>query len=174
MTETEIEIDVDADAAKALVQSWEDAVDDGAMDAANALAVLAENAMRREAPEGAGKNPPSLRDSIDTKPEGRSKKKTVQPFKRTREGWLLVRAVVGQPSAPTYTDERPPPGPLLEWARAKLGDEQAGWAVRESIFQSGHESFPDPFVDRSMNEWENTVEQVAGDAVRDALGGNET
>jgi len=169
MPSTEIEIDVDADAAEALVQSWEDAVEDGAMEAVGALAVLAENAMRREAPEGAGKNPPSLRDSIDTKPEGRSKNKRVQPFKRTSEGWLLVRAVVGQPSTPTYTDERPPPGPILEWARAKLGDEQAGWAVRESIYQDGHDRFPNEFVDRSMNEWENTVEDVANEAVKDAL-----
>jgi len=51
-----------------------------------------------------------------------------------------------------------------------LGDPQAGWAVRESIFQSGHDSFPDRFVDRSVNEWESEAERVAGEAVRDAFG----
>lgn len=171
MPENSIQIEVDAVDAKRVVNAWKRAVGTGGVDAVTALTVLAENAMRREAPEGAGKNNPSLRDSIDTKPEGRAKRKEVMPYKRTREGWLLVRAIVGQPSAPSYTDERPPPGPILEWARAKLGDEQAGWAVRESIFQSGHESFPDRFVDRSMNEWETTVEDVAGEAVRDAFGG---
>lgn len=170
MPSNSIQIEVDEVDAKRVVNAWKRAVGSGGIDAVTALAVLAESSMKREAPEGAGKNPPSLRDSVDTKPEGRSKRKVVMPFKRTREGWLLVRAVVGQPDTPSYSDERPPAGPILEWARAKLGDESAGWAVRESIYQDGHESFPDPFVDRSMDEWEQTAEQVAGDAVRDALG----
>lgn len=168
-TSNSIELDVDSEDAQRAVQAWKDNVGDGGVDAVTALTVLAENSMKREAPEGAGFNNPSLRDSVDTKPEGPSKRKVVMPFKRTREGWLLVRAIVGQPSVPTYDDERPPPGPILEWARAKLGDKQAGWAVRESIYQDGHDSFPDPFVDRSMDEWENTTEEVAGQAVREAF-----
>lgn len=168
MPSNSIEIDVDDEDAERIVQAWKDAVGQGGVDAVGALTVLAERSMKREAPEGAGFNNPSLRDSIDTKPDTGARR-VVMPFKRTREGWLLVRAIVGQPDTPSYSDERPPPGPILDWARAKLGDRSAGWAVRESIYQSGHDSFPNPFVDRSMNEWENTAEQVAGEAVRDAL-----
>jgi len=165
-----IEVEVDVEAAERAAEAWEDDVDRAGKRAVRALTVLAESHMKAEAPEGTGRNNPSLRDSIDTKPESLSKTARVQPFKRTREGWLLVRAIVGNPSTPTYTDERPPPGPLLEWARQKLGNAQAGWAVRESIYQSGHETFPNRFVDRSMDEWETEVEEIAGEAVRDALG----
>lgn len=167
----EIEIDVDADAAKGAVKDWEDDVDDGAKRAVSAIAMLAEGAMKAEAPEGAGFNAPSLRDSIKTKPpqSTKTKNKRVVPTKRTQDGWLLVRAIVGNPSTPTYTDERPPPGPLIDWARAKLGDPSAGWAIREKIYQRGHQSFPNKFVDRSVESWEDTVEQVAGDAVKEAF-----
>jgi hypothetical protein len=167
----DIEIDVNAKNAQKTVEDWADATDDGAKRAVSAIAVLAESAMKAEAPEGAGFNNPSLRDSIKTKPpeSTKTKNKRVVPTKRTGEGWLLVRAIVGQPSTPTYTDKRPPPGPLIDWARAKLGDPSAGWAIRESIYQDGHESFPDRFVDRSVAVWENEVEQVAGDAVKQAL-----
>lgn len=165
-----IEVEVDVEAAKRAAETWENDVGRAGKRAVRALTVLAESHMKAEAPEGTGRNNPSLRDSIDTKPESLSKAARVQPFKRTREGWLLVRAIVGNPSTPTYTDERPPPGPLLEWARQKLGDAQAGWAIRESIYQSGHDTFPNRFVDRSMDKWENEVEEIAGEAVRDALG----
>lgn len=169
MPSNTIELEVNEDTAEQVVEAWERAVGEGGVDAVGALTVLAESAMKREAPEGAGFNNPSLRDSIDTKPDSGARR-VVMPFKRTREGWLLVRAIVGDPSTPEYDDERPPPGPILEWARAKLGDESAGWAVRESIYQSGHDSFPDRFVDRSITEWENNAEEIAGEAVRDALG----
>lgn len=165
-----IRIELDDEQARDAIREWKDAMGEGGMDAVAALTILAEDAMRREAPEGAGFESPSLRDSIDTKPEGRALRKVVQPFKRTQSGWLLVRAIVGNPSTPTYTDERPPVDPLMEWAEAKLGDPSAAWPVRESIFQTGHATFPNEFVDDSMDEWERTVEQVAGQAMREALG----
>lgn len=167
----EIEITVDADAAERAAEQWEDAVDDGGKRAVSAIATLAESHMKAEAPEGAGFNSPSLRDSITTKPSEstRTKRKRVYPTKRTREGWLLVRAIVGNPSTPTYTDDKPPAGPLIDWARAKLGDPSAGWAIREKIFQRGHATFPNEFVDDSIEQWENEVEQVAGQAVREAF-----
>ena len=168
MPSNSIEIDVDADDAERLVQAWKDAVGEGGVDAVGALTVLAERSMKREAPEGAGFNAPSLRDSIDTKPDSGARR-VVMPFKRTGDGWLLVRASGGQPDTPDYDDKRPPVGPLMDWARAKLGDRSAAWAIRESIYQDGHDSFPNPFVDRSMDEWERTAEKVAGEAVRDAL-----
>lgn len=167
----EIEITVDADAAERAARDWKDDVDDGAKRAVSAIATLAESHMKREAPEGAGFNAPSLRDSVTTKPpeSTRTKNKRVYPTKRTREGWLLVRAIVGNPSTPTYTDDKPPAGPLIDWARAKLGDPSAGWAIREKIFQRGHATFPNEFVDRSIEQWDNQVERVAGNAVREAF-----
>lgn len=170
MPDNSIEIDLDDEDAERVVDAWEQALGRGGSRAVQALTVLAEKHMKAEAPEGAGFNPPSLRDSVDTKPEGRSTQKVVMPFKRTSAGWLLVRAVVGNPSTPSYTDEKPPVGPLMRWARAKLGDEDAAWAIRESIFQTGHDSFPNPFVDRSERAWEDETEAIAGQAVREALG----
>lgn len=167
----EIEITVDAEAAERAAEDWADDAEDGAKRAVSAIAMLAESHMKREAPEGSGFNSPSLRDSIKTIPpeSTKTKNKRVLPTKRTREGWLLVRAIVGNPSTPTYRNERPPPGPLIDWARAKLGDPSAGWAIREKIFQRGHATFPNPFVDDSVEAWENEVEQVAGNAVREAF-----
>lgn len=165
----EISINVDLDRAIRDSEEWQDGIDRGARDLVSKLTTLAESAMKDEAPEGTGRNPPSLRDSVETRPSRPAKRKTVMPRKRTEEGWLLVNAVVGNPTTPAYQDERPPPGPLLDWAAAKLGDEQAGWAIREAIFQDGHESFPNPFVSRSTKRWEDSVERVSSEAVRDAL-----
>jgi len=168
----EIEITVDEDAAERAAEDWADSADTGAKRAVSAIATLAESHMKREAPEGAGFNAPSLRDSITTKPESSRlvKNKRVYPTKRTREGWLLVRAIVGNPSTPTYTDDKPPAGPLIDWARAKLGDPSAGWAIREKMFQRGTQAtFPNEFVDESIDAWENQVERVAGDAVKEAF-----
>jgi len=165
----EINIEVNADAAEKAAEDWKRDADTAGKRAVQALTILAEKHMKDEAPEGAGFNAPSLRDSIKTRPRGLDKKKRVYPTKRTREGWLLVRAIVGQPSTPTYTDEKPPAGPLIDWARAKLGDPSAGWAIREKIFQRGHKTFPNEFVDRSIDSWEAEIEQVAGKAVKEAF-----
>lgn len=162
---------VDADDAKRAVKAWNDAVGSGGKRAVGALAVMAEDAMKAEAPEGSGFEPPSLRDSIDTVPDGPSDKKTVQPFKRTRKGWLLVHAVVGNPRAPRYNRKRPPAEPLIDWAEAKLGDPGLGWYLQDKIFREGQKTFPNRFVDRSIKQWEAEAEDVAGKAVRDALRG---
>lgn len=167
----DIEITIDDDAAKAAVRDWEDTTDDGAKRAVSAIATLAESAMKAHAPEGAGFDAPSLRDSVKTIPPSsvKTKNKRVLPTKRTSEGWLLARAIVGQPTTPTYTDSKPPAGPLIRWARAKLGDPSAGWAIRETIFRTGHETYPNPFVSESIDDWEDEVASVAGDAITEAF-----
>lgn len=167
----DIELRVQAESAKAALEDWKDETDTGAKRAVSAIAVLAESAMKAHAPEGAGFNPPSLRDSIKTlPPESRkTKNKRVLPTKRTTEGWLLVRAIVGQPSTPTYRDKKPPAGPLIEWATAKLGDPSAGWAIREKIHERGHKTFPNPFVEESIEDWEDEVGRTAGEAIAEAF-----
>jgi len=93
---------------------------------------------------------------------------------------LLVRAVVGNPTTPTYTDKAPPvwidrpggdaQGPIAQWADAKLGDQNAAWAIAENIKQRGQVSFPNPFVRDSYRQWRSQIEQVATEAVADELG----
>lgn len=169
MASDKISIDLDKNSAEKMAESWADESDTASKRAVQALTVLAEGPMKAEAPEGTGQNPPSLRDSIDTKPTGLSKSKVVMPFKRTNSGWLLVRAIVGKPSAPSYDDKRPPVDPLIEWARQKLGDPGLGWYLQDKIYREGHETLPNRFVDRSMREWENEAEEVAGEAFRQAF-----
>jgi len=171
MPTDDIELTVDLESAIEQTDDWSDDLEAGAVRAVNQLTVLGENAMKREAPEGAGFDPPALRPSIQTIPprSTETKERTIRPTKRTDEGWLLARAIVGNPSTPTYDDDKPPVRPLIEWADAKFADPSLGWAIRESIFASGHATFPNRFVSRSIDEWESDVEAVAGRAIRDAL-----
>jgi len=176
----EFQIDVDAADAKRAVEAWEDAAGSGGKKAVSQLSVLAENAMKRNTPEGAGLPNTHMRTTVTALPERRSIQKTIMPMKRTNEGWLLVRAVVGNPTTPTYTDKAPPvwidrpggdaQGPIAQWADAKLGDQNAAWAIAENIKQRGQVSFPNPFVRDSYRQWRSQIEQVATEAVADELG----
>jgi len=177
MPENSLDVEVEIDAALRELREDRDALEDGAERALNQLTVLAEGAMKAEAPEGAGVST-HLRDTIRTT-DKRGLKKEVMPHKRTSDGWLLHRAIVGNPATPRYGGAKPPvwpgsggdaQGPLAEWARAKLGDRNAAWAIRESIFQSGQASFPNKFIGRSRREWEGQVERIAGRAIENALG----
>lgn len=167
MSTNSIALDVDLAEAKRSVDAWEDAVDIGASDAVRQLAVLAEGAMKDEAPEGAGRDT-HLRDTIDTRFSRGNKKANVGARKRTSEGWLLANVIVEGTDPGSYDDENPPP-PLFDWAAAKLGDPSLGWAVAQSIADDGHESFPDPFVDRSLQQWQDQVEDIAADQIEDAI-----
>ena len=177
----EFSVDVDLDDAREAASAWERAVGEGGRDAVSQLSVLAEGAMKRNAPEGAGLPNVHLRNTIQALPEGRTLQKTIMPHKRTQEGWLLVRAIVGNPSVPRYTTNAPPvwidreggdaQGPLAQWADAKLGDQNAAWAVAQSIKDRGSQlTFPNPFVRDSFRQWRSEVDSIAGDAVEDALG----
>lgn len=177
----EFKVDVDLDSARAAAEAWERATGEGGMDAVSQLSVLAENAYKRRIPEGAGIPNVHARNTVQALPEKRSLQKTVMAHKRTQEGWLLIRAIVGNPSTPTYTTKKPPvwidreggdaQGPLAQWADAKLGDQNAAWAVAENIKQRGKQlTFPQPVVRDSIRMWRSEVDDIAGEAVRDALG----
>lgn len=174
-----IDLELEADEAVAGVRRASENLDEGARDAVDQLTVLAEGAMKAEAPEGAGMPDVHMRSTITTTTEdSEGLRKVVMPRKRTGEGWLLHRAIVGTPSTPSYGDAKPPvwpgpsgdaQGPLAEWADAKVGDRNAAWAIANSIADSGHASFPNPFIDRSVRQWRTQVEDIAGSAIADAV-----
>jgi hypothetical protein len=174
-------VEVDLEEAERAAEAWERAVGSGGKAAVSQLSVLAENAMKRRMPEGAGIPNVHTRNTVQALPEGRTLQKTVMAHKRTQEGWLLIRAIVGSPTAPTYTTDKPPvwidrpggeaQGPLAQWADAKLGDQNAAWAIAESIKNRGTQlTFPQPVVRDSYRMWRSEVDNIAGDAVDDALG----
>lgn len=172
-------VDMDLNLKEA-VQTMEESADltrDGAKQAVKQLAVLAEGAMKEEAPAGAGTDV-HMRETIRTNFSRGQLRAEVKPHKRTRDGYPLHRLIVGSPKTPTYSDEKPPvwvgsggraQGPLAEWAEAKFGDRSAAWALRESIHPGGQETFPNLFINRSRRDWEGRTEDVVSENVRDAL-----
>jgi len=170
MAGNSLQIEFDDEAAQRAVDHWQRIVGSGARDAVDQISTLAESTMKAEAPEGVGIPDVNMRTTIKSETTSRDPyRKVIMPHKRTERGWLLHRAIVGNPSVPTYSDEKPPVEPLMEWAGAKLGDPSAAWAIRESIYQDGHDSFPNPFIDRSFREWRSQVDRIAGDAVEQAF-----
>lgn len=161
-------VDVDIEAALNALDDAPDAVREGGEDTVRQLAVLAEGAQKKEAPEGAGRDV-HLRDRIDTRFSRGGLKANVGSRKRAQDGVLLATYVVEGTGPESYDPENPPP-PMFDWAAAKLGDASLGWAVAQSIAQDGHDTLPNRYVDRSMEAWEHQVEDVAGQQVRDALG----
>ena len=177
MAANSMQIDVDLGDARREVESWQRIVGEGAVDAVDQIAVLAERFQKKEAPEGVGIPDVHLRTTIKATQEspassvsgGSGYRKVVMPRKRTQDGWLLHRAIVGNPSTPTYTDKKPPAEPLLEWAETKLGERGIGWYLQDKIYREGHDSLPDRFIDRSVRQWEGRAEDIAQDAVESAF-----
>lgn len=181
MAADDFKVDVDLDDARRAADAWERATGEGGKDAVSQLSVLAENAYKQRIPEGAGIPNVHARTTVQALPERRSLQKTIMAHKRTQEGWLLIRAIVGNPSTPTYTTKAPPvwidrpggdaQGPIAQWADAKLGDQNAAWAVAENIKDRGTQlTFPQPVVRDSYRMWKSQVGTIATDAVEDALG----
>lgn len=167
MAETTVEVDV-REAIQAL-ENANDALEGGAREAIDQLMVAAEGPMKAEAPAGSGRGA-HMRDSIETQWYEDLAARTV-PTKQASDGNPLVGYVVGEP-LPSYSPSNPPPaGPLIEWADAKLGDPSAGYAIQYTIAHSGHSSFPDPFVDRAISQWESQVDTVASRAISKAIQG---
>lgn len=174
---TDINVSVDTRQAREQVDDWVESLSIGREKALDRLQVLAEGSMKEEAPAGAGTPDVHMRNTIETDKE--TGKRVTMPRKRTPEGWLLHRAVVGNPSTPTYSDSKPPvwtgaggdaQGRLAEWTRAKLGSRQAAFAVANKIKERGtQETFPNPFIERSVDAWISDVEKVATDKVAEAL-----
>jgi len=168
---TSVELEVRLSEALSDVAGLDDAVDKGASRSVRQLAILAEAAMKEEAPEGAGRDK-HLRDTIDTRFRRGGKRADVGARKRV-DGTLLATYVVEgtDPGSygPNFPEDAPPIGPLMDWADAKFGDPDAAWALRRSIFETGHRTLPNPYVDRSLDKWEDRVGELAGEAVRDAI-----
>jgi hypothetical protein len=172
MAKNRISLGMDiAGAARAFKQGGDD-VDDAASRAVRQLAVLAEGAMKEEVPEGAGRDQ-STRDSIDTRFRRQGKTANVGARKRTDDGGLLAEIIVEGTDGSSYD---PSPGlvgflgkRMEDWAAAKLGSPSLAYPVAWSIVRDGHERLPNRFVDRSLNQWEGQVEDVAGDEVRRAM-----
>lgn len=165
MTDGNVDLNVAMDDAVQRVQDTQNATEDAAEQMVEQLTVLAEGAMKDEAPTGGGRGV-HMRDTVTTTFEDDGKTGRVWPTKETSDGDLLASIVTGNPGPWT---SKPPADPLLDWADAKLGDPGIGWYLRDQIYQHGIQSFPDDFIDRSVDRWLGDVQDVAGAEVSAAF-----
>jgi len=178
MSADDVSIEVDMDQAFRAIERLEKSVDPSTRRMVSQLTVLAESYMKKNAPEGAGTNT-HLRESVDTETDRQGKRATVYPHKRTSEGWLLVRAIVGNPEVPSYEDSVPvwsgpggdAAGPLARWAAAKLGNRNAAWPIAQSWKNGGgQKSFPNPFVRDAFRQFAPEAEELAAEAFFGSMG----
>lgn len=167
----QVSIEIDDREAQRAISTWKQVVGDGAERAVQQLAVLSERYMKEEAPEGVGIPEVNMQNTISAEqvsddPFGM----VVKPRKTTEDGIPLHHIIIEGTDGGSYS-ARPPVEPLKAWAAAKLGDESAAWAIREKIFQEGHTTLPNEFVDESLDRWKNRTEDIAQDAVDEAFGG---
>jgi len=169
MADLNIEVDVPSRASS----RWKQILGDGAEDAVDQLTTLAEGHMKAEAPEGVGIPNVNMATTIKSVTESRDPYRvSVAPRKKTEEGWPLHHAII---EGTSYDTAPPPLDPTLAWARAKITPEagstmrEAADAIRWNIFHTGHETFPNEFVDDSLDKWESQADQIAQDAVDDAF-----
>lgn len=178
MSANSVDIEIDMDQALGAIERLEKSVDPSTRRMVSQLSVLAEAYLKENAPEGAGTNT-HLRESVDTETNRQGKQAKVYPHKRTSEGWLLVRAIVGNPSVPTYDDSVPvwsgpggdAAGPLARWAAAKLGNRNAAWPIAQSWKNGGgQKSFPNPFVRDAFRQFQPEAEELAAEAFFSGMG----
>jgi hypothetical protein len=167
MSGNTVELDIDVDGATRALDRIQDSVPDAGRSAVRQLTVLAEGAMKREAPEGAGRQA-HLRDTIRTEFDRGGLQGLVRPQKKVSDGIPLVEILVN--GASWDPDSPPPLAPLQEWTAAKWGDGsvEAAAILRNHLVEEGMD--PNPFVARSIRDWQDQVEDIAGRAVRDELG----
>lgn len=162
-------MNVDVDEATSALQDIQGSLPDAGKRSVRQLTVLAEGAMKEEVPEGSGRDV-HTRDTIETEFDRGGLRGTVRPTKKTNSGIPMADIITGDPS---WTWDDPPPiPPLFDWVQAKWGATEVGaaFALQWHLVENGVETFPNPFVDRSIRKWEDQVEAVAGRAVRDELG----
>jgi len=169
MAKNRVSLGIDAEDAIRQFDDLDDAVEDGASDAVRQLAVLAEGAMKSEAPEG---DTGDLRDRIDTK--FRRQGLTANVGSRKKVDGVLLATYVVEGTDPSSYDVNPGTAAflahqLMGWASAKLGDPQAAYPVAWSIIKTGHKRLPNQFVDRSLDDWEDQVENLTSEKVSDAM-----
>ena len=167
------DLEIEVDVPYRVDERWKQILGDGAEDAVDQLAVLAERHMKDEAPEGVGIPRVNMATTIKAHTESTDPYRvSIAPRKRTEDGWPLHHAII---EGTDYDTNPPPLDPILQWASAKITPdegqtiEQAAESIRWAIFQDGHETFPNEFIDRSMKRWEGRASQVAQDAVDDAF-----
>lgn len=164
-------LEVEVEPALRELEEIRERMDDSIPVALERMGEVFGDAISREAPRGAGAvGGGHMAESVETRFFG-PREIEVQPMKRTQEGWPLVNAVVGNPRTPRYTSKRPPIGPLMVWAAAVLGDPGAAWGVRENIFQRGHATFPNPFVDRGFIRARPKAEREGTRIISEAISG---
>lgn len=172
---TDININVELGDSVAQFNETSEDVDEAGTEIVDQLSVLAERFMKKEAPVGVGLPSEHMRDTITTQKSQGGHHAVIKPHKRTEEGWLLHKAIVGNPSTPSYGDEPPPvwsdgsgnaQGPLAEWAAAKLGDASDAWKIQNTIQEEGQRTFPNRFIDRSVNTWSSQVKSISQKTVR--------
>lgn len=169
MADLEIEVDLPDGAS----ERWKRLAEEGGQDAVDQITVLAEAAMKEEAPEGAGIPEVHMRDTIKPTMESRNPySKVVKPHKMTEQGWPLHHVIIEGTTGSSYSGPPPLP-PLVQWAEAKLSGDpvQAAQNIRWAIAQEGHETFPNPFIDRSIRQWQNRADEIAQEAVDEAFEG---
>lgn len=171
MAKNRVSLAIDTEDAIEDIDRLSDAVEDGASDAVRQLVTLAEGAMKKEAPEGT--STPSLRETIDTKFRRGGLTANVGARKKTADGGLLAEIIVEGTDASSYAYS---PNlvdflamRLRDWADAKLGDPSAAYPVAINIASKGHKTLPNDFVDRSLDDWEGQVEDVAGEQIQEAM-----
>lgn len=160
-----VEVDVDIRGALNRIERTQGTVDEGAKRIVRQLTVLAEGPMKSEAPTGGGRDT-HMRDTVTTTFEDDGLTGRVFPSKETAGGRRLADIVTGNPGP---WSSKPPADPLLDWADAKTGDPGIGWYLQEQIFEGGIQSFPNPFISRSVDRWRGQVQAVAGDEFGAAL-----
>lgn len=175
MPDNSVAIDVDIDDAKDVVAQLPDATDEGTTRALRQLTVLAEGAIKKRAPEGAGRDR-HLRDTVDTRFSRDGLRASVGPRKRVGDENILLASILADD--PEWSVENLPGGddpmplaPLQAWTAAKWGDGSVAAAARlaHSLVEDGMESAPNPFVEEAFDAWKGRVEDVAGREVRDSL-----
>lgn len=176
MSSNEINIEIGIDDA---IDETKDDLQNAGVRVVDRLSVLAERSMKEESKEGVGLPSVHMKDTIKPNKSNDRMKAVIRPHKKTREGWDLHRAIVGNPSTPEYGSDPPrvwsdgsgnAAGPLATWAAAKLGDRNDAWAVARSIQQDGHRTFPDKFIDRSYRQWAADVDDISDGIFEDEMG----
>lgn len=163
------EVDVDIDAAKDVIDQLPDATDEATTRSIRQLTVLAEGELKKQAPEGAGRDK-HLRETVDTRFSRDGLRATVGPRKRVGDENILLAEILGD--HPSWSWDDPPPlQPLRDWTGAKWGDDSIAAAarLRASLVEDGMDSAPNPFVEEAFDNWVVQVEDAVGRDVREAL-----
>jgi len=170
MVENPVEVDVDVGGARRALDEVGDGIDDGTKQSIRQLTVLAESVIKREAPEGSGRDR-HLRDTVDTRFKRGGLRATVGPRKRVGDENILLAAILADD--PQWDPDNPPSlESLRAWTAAKWGDGSLAAAARlqASLVDDGMESAPNEFIADAFEQWVRRVEDLTGREIRSEIG----